>query len=159
MACCCKTYIHGCCFPYCPPHPPTHATALACALCAKQKGKAKWTLSNWNIAPAAVKCAPSAGAAPPPSAGNSLNVPLYAKCVAVVICADHPQLGPAVCRRRPQLCLGTARLGVTVLQENSFSEFHLHFLLFCCRERGRERRTGGEMCLIFSVDTCYLPRA
>lgn len=54
------------------------------------------------------------------------KVPLYAKCVAVVIYADHPQLGAAAC---PQLCLGTARLGVTVLQENSFSEFHLH--IFC----------------------------
>lgn len=150
--------VHGC-------YPPlfllsvlllSNASALACALFAKQKGKAKWTLSIWNIAPAAVKCAPYAASpckAPPAPALQLPKVPLYAKCVAVVIYADHPQLGPAAC---PQLCLGTARLGVTVLQENSFSEFHLH--IFCWtknQQKAGERERGR----VWEGDTCYLPRA
>lgn len=146
MACCCQWYMAALRTP--PPSPLdsgtllSNAPALACALFAKQKGKAKWTLSIWNIAPAAVKCAFT----PPPYSLLPLalhlpKVPLYAKCVAVVIYADHPQLGIAA---RPQLCLGTARLGVTVLQENSFSEFHLH--IFCWEKNRQRGRGSGSVC-------------
>lgn len=135
--------------PYCPPSPlPTYTPLLWLVLCVQNKKEKPSERCLTEIL--RLRLPPLCWCCPISSFCWQLpKVPLYAKCVAVVICADHPLLGPAICRRRPQLCLGTARLGVTVLQENSFSEFHLHFLLLNKIERGREWDRGRDVLNIF----------